>query len=69
MMSKDFKDVRKEAERQGWKVEQTRGSHWRFIPPDVTKDIVHASGTPSDRRSLDNFIAQLRRSGFRWSSR
>ncbi len=66
MMSKDFRDIRREAERQGWVVETTRGGHWRFLPPDKAKPIVHISGTPSDRRDLDNSIALLRRSGFRW---
>lgn len=65
-MSKDFREIRREAERQGWDAVQTRSGHWRFVPPDTTKPIVHTSGTPSDRRSLDNFIAQMRRSGFRW---
>jgi hypothetical protein len=65
-MAKDFKDVRKEAERQGWRTEQTKSGHWRFIPPDPTKPMVVTSSTPSDHRTLMNFIAELRRKGFVW---
>ena len=63
--SKDFRKVIREAERQGWRVEQTKGGHWRFYAPDGV-NIVHAAGTPSDRRSFDNTIAQLRKYGFEW---
>jgi predicted RNA binding protein YcfA (HicA-like mRNA interferase family) len=65
-MAKDFKGIRKEAERQGWRVEVTKGGHWRFVPPDPTKPMVVTSSTPSDHRTLDNFIGRLRKSGFRW---
>jgi len=68
-MAKDFKDIRKEAEKQGFTVELTRGSHWKFIPPDETLPIVHAAGTPSDRRALDNLIGRLRKSGLAWPPR
>lgn len=65
-MSKDFKSIQKAAKDQGWEFSQTRNGHWKFIPPDKSKPIVYTSGTPSDRRALDNFIGQMRRSGFRW---
>jgi hypothetical protein len=65
----DFRKVVKEAQRQGFHVEQTKKGHWRFTPPDPSKPIVIASGTPSDRREILNLIAQLRRSGFIWKGR
>jgi hypothetical protein len=65
-MAKTFRDVVAEAKRQGWEVVQTRGGHWRFVPPDPMAPIVYAAGAPSDRRALDNHIARMRRSGFRW---
>lgn len=58
-----FKDIIRYALGQGWRVEQTRSSHWKFVPPDTTKQIVVMSSTPSDHRAIKNFIAQLRRSG------
>lgn len=48
---------------QGWRIEMTNSSHWRLIPPDATKPIVHTSGTPSDRRVYQNLVKQLRHSG------
>lgn len=67
-VQKEMKEIRREAERQGWRVEATKKGHIRFYAPDGT-NIVHAAGTPSDRRSIDNLIAQLRRYGFRWKGR
>jgi hypothetical protein len=66
--SKDFKKVIREAEAQGWRVEPTKNGHWRFYAPNG-RDIVHAAGTPSDYRSLENFLAQMRRAGFVWRGR
>lgn len=57
--------VVKEARSQGWRVEQTKGNHWRFYAPDGVH-IVHGPGTPSVRRSIDNTIAELRKYGFVW---
>lgn len=62
---KDFKKVIKAAEQQGWRCERTRNGHWRLYAPDG-KNIVHAAGTPSDRRGLDNTIAKMRQYGFVW---
>jgi hypothetical protein len=66
MAAKDFRNIVKEAERQGFRVEQLRSGHWRFVPPNPSKPMVHAAGTPSDRRAIDNLLGQLRRSGFVW---
>ncbi len=62
----DFRDVVKDAKRQGFQVVQTKNGHWRFLPPDKTMNIVIAGGTPSDRRPTLNLVAELRRSGFVW---
>jgi hypothetical protein len=57
----DFKDIRKEAESQGWAVDKTQKGHWRFRPPKG--EIIVTSGTPSDYRAILNFVARLRRGG------
>ncbi|GEM_PF-431702 len=62
----NLRDVIKEAERQGFQVDRTKRGHLQFTPPDKAKDMVIASGTPSDKRAILNLIAQLRRSGFIW---
>ena len=63
---KDWKKVMDEAKRQGWRCVLLKGSgHWRLYAPDG-KNTVHAGGTPSDRRSLDNTIARMRQYGFTW---
>lgn len=65
---KDFKKVRKEAVKQGWRVEMTKNGHWRLYAPGG-ENTVHAPGTPSDHRGLKNTIAQMRRYGFKWKGR
>lgn len=42
--------------------------HCAFYAPDGV-NIVHASGTPSDHRALDNLIGRLRKYGFVWKGR
>lgn len=56
-------DLIERARSQGWTVERTKSSHWKFVPPDKTKKIVIVSGTPSDPRSRKNDMALLKRSG------
>lgn len=64
-----FSELRRLAKQQGWRVEPTKGSHWRFIPPDPTQRQVITAGTPSDRRALRNIAADLKRSGLRTNCR
>lgn len=51
---------------QGWAVERTKGNHWRAVPPDKTKQIVHFARM-AEPRAIKNAIAELKRSGFVWS--
>jgi predicted RNA binding protein YcfA (HicA-like mRNA interferase family) len=65
-MKMNIDDIRKEAEQQGFRVERTNKSHWKFIPPDPDKPIVIGSSTPHNefgaRKAL---MRQLKHSGFR----
>jgi predicted RNA binding protein YcfA (HicA-like mRNA interferase family) len=65
-MAKDIRDVVKAAREQGFRVERTKSGHWVFYSPDVTKGPVYHSGTPGDRRAIDNLLAELRRAGLLW---
>lgn len=60
---KDLRRVQRIALDAGWRVEQTRNGHWRFLPPDRTVQPCVVGGTPSDHRAWANFIACLRRKG------
>lgn len=62
----DLRKIEQAAREQGWRVERTKKGHIRFVPPDATKPMVVAAGTPSDHRSIRNLVAQLRRSGLIW---
>jgi len=62
----NFRGIKKAALQQGWRVEPTKGGHWSFLSPDKTQSPVVASGTPSDRRSMNNLLAQLKQRGFIW---
>lgn len=61
----DFRGIRQAAEAQGWAVEKTAKNHWKFIPPKEGASPCFFSGSPGDWRALRNFVAALRRSGFR----
>jgi hypothetical protein len=60
----DLNKVIKRAEAQGWRVEK-RSEYWLFWPPDKTISPARIAGTPSGRRSWPNFLAQLKRKGYR----
>lgn len=57
---KDLADLRKEYERQGWTVEQTRGNHLKWTPPGGGKSYF-SSSTPGDVRAIQNIIKGLAR--------
>jgi hypothetical protein len=61
-ISKEVRPLIDVAKEQGWTVTITGKNHLVFTSPDGTAK-VHGSGTPSDRRSLDNLNAQLRQAG------
>lgn len=60
----DLDKLLKQLQRAGWRVEKTRGGHWKVWSPDGKAQVV-TSSTPSDRRSMANFRAQLKRAGFK----
>lgn len=62
----DRRAIVRALKRQGWRVEQTQGNHLRAVPPDPSQEAVIASSTPSDRRTLANWVGELRRAGFVW---
>jgi predicted RNA binding protein YcfA (HicA-like mRNA interferase family) len=62
----DMKDIEKAALEQGWRVGRTSSGHPRFLHPDPRQGIVIGSGTPGDRKSINNLLAQLKRRGFIW---
>lgn len=67
MDNKEYPKVRKEAERQGWKVKPTRKGEMLLAPDGVTS--VQWHHTPSDHRALDNMVAKMRRAGFEYPPR
>lgn len=62
----DLRDLEKAANDQGWRVTRTKSGHVQFWPPDGVTPPEVFSGTPSDWRAIRNFLAALKRKGFRW---
>ncbi|MFN8175831.1 MAG: hypothetical protein U0T02_12265 [Solirubrobacteraceae bacterium] len=60
----DLRKIRKRAKQQGWRVEK-RKEYWLFFPPDRSKSAARIAGTPSSQRSLRNFLADMKRKGYR----
>lgn len=61
----NMEQVLKALERQGWKVSRTKQLH-KAVPPEPDRPIVHFSALTSSNRDVNNTLARLRRSGFRW---
>ncbi len=61
----DFKDIKKAARDQGWRVESTKKG-LQFIPPYPTRQIVQWHMTPSDVRAVRNFLAKMKQAGLIW---
>ena len=55
---KDLRRLIKVAEDQGWTCERAHGGHWKFRKG---RKLVVVSNSPSDRRTMQNTIHDLRR--------
>jgi len=60
-LTKEFKDLKKLVEGQGWSVEKARSNHWKFRGPQGQMVVV--GNTISDWRGLKNARSQLRNAG------
>lgn len=61
----DFRRILKTAKSAGWQTVLTGNSHWKFVPPHPGTPPIFFSGSPSDIRSIKNFVARLRRCGLK----
>jgi len=59
---KDFEQLRKAAEQQGWTVNLTKGGHRKWTSPQG--EIVFSAYTPSDHRAIKNIIRELAKRGY-----
>jgi len=59
--SKELRELRRTAELAGWRVEDRKAGHLKWISPDGA--VVFSSSTPSCRRGMLNHLAALRRAG------
>jgi hypothetical protein len=60
----DMQQVVKRAQEQGFRYRTTERNHHQFYAPNG-HDIVVAPGTPSDQRGWNNFMADMKRAGYR----
>jgi len=63
-MGWDYRDVRREAIRQGWVVTRRRKGEM-FMSPDGSTQVMWHS-TPSDVNAIRQFVRRLRKGGFEW---
>jgi hypothetical protein len=66
-LRKEVKELLREAERQGWRVER-RSRHYMLFAPDGKGKVTIAS-TPSTPRAITHSVARMRRYGFVWKGR
>ena len=63
-LHRDLRKTAKTAVEQGWRVEKKK-EYWIFWPPDGEDAPCRIAGTPSGSRSIPNFLACLKRKGYR----
>jgi predicted RNA binding protein YcfA (HicA-like mRNA interferase family) len=62
--SSEFRSIVAAAKEQGWRVELTRASHWRFVSPDVSVPVhVTCSSPGNSLRFIKRLRQELRRKG------
>lgn len=61
MRCRKEEDLRKIAEKAGWKFSKTNSGHWKGVSP--TGEIVVFASTPGDKRSYLNTRSRMRRAG------
>ena len=61
-VKKDVAKILREAERQGWRIED-RGRRFMCFSPDG-RTVVTVSKTPSSQRAVLNILSDLRKGGF-----
>jgi hypothetical protein len=54
-------DIKRKWENEGWTLSITKKCHLRLLHPKASYPVI-TSGTPSDRRALQNCEAEMRRS-------
>lgn len=59
---KELQVLIKQARNQGWVVEQTKGTHYRWTSPSGV--FFFSASTPSDTRALKNIQRDLKVNGF-----
>jgi len=62
---KDYRPLINELIAQGWTIDETAQGHWKAVPPDRTKPLVHFAMS-DDPRGLRNTVRDLKRAGFVW---
>lgn len=62
MRNKDLQQLIYKAEKQGWIISRTKGSHLKWKPPQG--QFVISAYSPSDPRAIKNIVKELRRKGF-----
>jgi len=59
---KDFLDVIKKAEKQGWTVNRVKSGHFKWVNPEGQS--VFSSYSPSDFRAIRKHISTLKKYGY-----
>jgi len=63
--SKDINKIVKLAQKQGWEVVKTNGSHIIFYPPNARDGLVTMPSTPSSTRNFKNVLSLLKSKGLK----
>lgn len=59
-----WRTASRELRAQGWELSQTSQAHWRCKPPFPDEPIVHVATSSRNCRTIENYIAELKRRGY-----
>lgn len=59
MSTRDVDQLRRAAERRGWRITKTNGGHWKWVW--TTGVLFFSASTPSDHRAIKNIESWIRR--------
>ncbi len=65
-MKDKWRQIERELKAQGWKIQKRDSRHFKCVPPDKSKDVVHVAplGSSWRQEAFNNMLSDLRRSGY-----
>jgi predicted RNA binding protein YcfA (HicA-like mRNA interferase family) len=64
--NKDIRKLIKAAELAGWTVKKTSGNHLKFVPPDISLEVIIVASTPGSQNEYRRKKERLTKMGVKF---